>query len=48
LKKMAASSTSRFCLVSKEDIERLIDNAIPLSNDSSLTISPHRNLELVV
>jgi hypothetical protein len=26
---MAASSTSRFCLVSKEDIERLIDNAIP-------------------
>jgi hypothetical protein len=26
LKKMAASSTSRFCLVSKEDIERLIDN----------------------
>jgi hypothetical protein len=26
---MAASSTSRFCLVSKEDIERLIDNANP-------------------
>jgi hypothetical protein len=26
---MAASSTSRFCLVSKEDIQRLIDNAIP-------------------
>ena len=26
---MAASSTSRVCLVSKEDIEILIDNAIP-------------------
>jgi hypothetical protein len=33
---MAASSTLRFCLVSKEDIERLIDNAIP---DDELTIT---------
>jgi hypothetical protein len=40
---MAASSTSRFCLVSKEDYERLIDNAIP---DKRLLVNYHLILEL--